>query len=77
MIAPTSVPWDLARLFAARIVRMFAYGFLAVVLVLYLHALGYSSSQVGLLLTLTLLGGAAPRHGSVRRSTHSNCRKLI
>jgi MFS family permease len=51
-------PRDFVLLFAARMVRLFAYGFLAVVLVLYLSALGFSGSRVGLMLTLTLLGGA-------------------
>ncbi len=46
-------------LFATRMVRLFAYGFLSVVLVLYLSALGLSDEQIGLLLTLTLLGDAA------------------
>ena len=40
-------------------VRLFAYGFLAVVLVLYLRALGYSEARVGVLLAFTLLGDAA------------------
>jgi MFS family permease len=35
---------------------MFAYGFLAVVLVLYLVAVGLDGVRIGLLLTLTLLG---------------------
>jgi MFS family permease len=35
---------------------MFAYGFLSVVLVLYLAGLGFSERRVGLLLTLTLVG---------------------
>jgi len=39
-------------LFAARIARMFGYGFLAVVLVLYLAALGLNEARIGLLLTL-------------------------
>lgn len=43
-------------LFVTRIVRMFAYGFLAVVLMLYLVQVGLSETQIGLLLTLTLLG---------------------
>ncbi len=47
---------DVALLFAARAVRMFGYGFLAVVLVLYLSALGLSGSAIGVLLALTLLG---------------------
>ena len=47
---------DVRLLFATRIVRMFAYGLLSVVLVLHLAAAGLSESQIGLLLTLTLLG---------------------
>ena len=46
-------------LFATRSLRMFGYGFLAVVLVLYLEALGFDGAEVGLLLGLTLLGDAA------------------
>ncbi len=43
-------------LFATRIARMFAYGFLAVVLVLYLAAIDLDGVRIGLLLTLTLVG---------------------
>ena len=43
-------------LFSTRMARMFAYGFLAVVLVLYLHEIGLSASRIGVLLTLTLFG---------------------
>ncbi len=50
---------DIALLFATRVLRMFGYGFLAVVLVLYLTAIGLSGGEVGLLLGLTLLGDAA------------------
>ncbi len=46
-------------LFATRCTRLFAYGFLAVVLVLYLSEVGLAESQIGLLLTLTLLGDTA------------------
>jgi MFS family permease len=46
-------------LFATRIVRMAAYGALAVVLALYLAAIGMSEAQIGLLLSLTLLGDVA------------------
>ena len=45
-------------LFAARVARMFSYGFLSVVLVLYLVDLGFSEGRIGLLLTLTLVGDA-------------------
>lgn len=43
-------------LFATRIARLFAYGFLSVTLVLYLVEAGLSQPQIGLLLTLTLVG---------------------
>jgi MFS family permease len=43
-------------LFTTRILRMFGYGFLAVVLVLYLAALGLDAVTIGTILTLTLVG---------------------
>lgn len=43
-------------LFGTRITRLFAYGSLSVVLVLYLAEVGLSEPQIGLLLILTLLG---------------------
>lgn len=45
-------------LFTTRILRMFAYGSLAVILALYLAQLGLSETQIGLLLALTLAGDA-------------------
>ena len=45
-------------LFSTRIVRLFAYGFLSVVLALYLAQVGLSESAVGGLFTWTLLGDA-------------------
>lgn len=49
---------DTRILFAARFARMFAYGFLSVMLALYLAQIGLSEQKIGLLLTLTLLGDA-------------------
>ncbi|MET0772421.1 MAG: MFS transporter [Candidatus Limnocylindrales bacterium] len=46
-------------MFATRCLRMFGYGFLSTVLVLYLASVGLSGSDIGLLLALTLLGDAA------------------
>ena len=43
-------------LFATRVLRMFAYGFLAVILVLYLAELGIDGFTIGAILTLTLIG---------------------
>jgi MFS family permease len=47
---------DERLLFTTRVVRLFAYGFLSVVLVLYLAQVGLNEAQIGLLLTLTLAG---------------------
>src|ERR1051325_10857966 len=46
-------------LFLTRLIRLFAYGSLSVVLVFYLTSLGLTTSQTGLLLTLTLVGDTA------------------
>jgi MFS family permease len=50
---------DLPLLFATRMIRLFGYGLVSVVLVFHLTASGLSESQIGLLLTLTLLGDTA------------------
>jgi MFS family permease len=50
---------DVTLLFATRSLRLFGYGLLSLVLVLYLTSLGLSGGQIGLLLALTLLGDAA------------------
>jgi len=49
---------DIPLLFTTRIIRMFCYGFLAVILALYLAETGLSETQIGLLFTLTLAGDA-------------------
>jgi MFS family permease len=46
-------------LFSTRVVRLFAYGLLSVVLALYLAEIGLSETSIGLLLTLTLAGDVA------------------
>ncbi len=50
---------DTRLLFSTRIARLFAYGFLSVVLVLYLAQFGLTETQIGILLTLTLIGDTA------------------
>jgi MFS family permease len=47
---------DGSILFITRMVRLFAYGSLSVILLIYLAQIGLSDTQIGLLLTLTLLG---------------------
>ena len=49
---------DTVILFTARIVRLFCYGFLSVVLALYLIQVGLSETVIGLIFTLTLAGDA-------------------
>src|SRR5512141_1874076 len=53
---PPAFPRDARILFATRIVRLFAYGFLSLQLVLYLAALGIDEHRIGWLLSLTLAG---------------------
>lgn len=48
-------PSNLQILFATRILRLFGYGLLSLILVIYLSEIGLSKVQIGLLLTLTLI----------------------
>ncbi len=50
---------DSLLLFSTRIARLFAYGSVSVILVLYLAQVGLSEAQIGLLLTFTLIGDTA------------------
>jgi MFS family permease len=47
---------DVKLLFITRTVRLFSYGAISLVLVLYLAAVGLTEERIGLLLTMTLLG---------------------
>src|SRR5256885_2274650 len=56
------VPWlsyDGHLILAARAVRTFAYGYLSVILGVYLEGLGLAPWQIGAVLTVTLAGSAA------------------
>ena len=55
----SSLTRDGRLLFTTRVARLFAYGFLSVVLVLYLAEVGLSEARIGVLLTLTLIGDTA------------------
>ncbi len=54
---------DILLLISARGLRMFAYGFLSVVLALYLTGAGLSQAQVGITFTVALAGGALTTAG--------------
>lgn len=64
-------------LFAARVARMFGYGFLAVVLALYLAARGLDEVRIGLLLTLTLVGDTAISLGMTTRADRFGRRRML
>lgn len=49
---------DIVLLFSTRIIRLFCYGFLSVVIALYLAEAGFTEKMIGLLFTLTLAGDA-------------------
>ncbi len=68
---------DVRLLFATRILRLFAYGLVSVVLVLHLAAAGLSDNQIGLLLTLTLLGDAAISLGITTRADRAGRRRML
>ncbi len=68
---------DVRLLFAARTVRLFAYGLLSVVLVLYLTELGLSQARVGALLTLTLLGDTAISLAITTRADRAGRRRML
>ncbi|HYG66741.1 MAG TPA: MFS transporter, partial [Anaeromyxobacteraceae bacterium] len=70
-------PYDVGILFATRAVRLFAYGFLSVVLVLYLAALGFSEAAIGTLLTLTLAGDTVLSLGITTRADRIGRRRML
>jgi MFS family permease len=55
---PPGLPLDVVRLLAARALRAFVDGMMAVLLPLHLHAQGFSPLAIGALLTATLVGSA-------------------
>jgi MFS family permease len=68
---------DTGLLFSTRIVRLFAYGFLSVVLVLYLTEMGLPPGRIGLLLTLTLIGDAAISLSLTTRADRVGRRRML
>ena len=64
-------------LFATRCTRLFAYGLLSVILVLYLSEVGLRDAEIGLLLTLTLLGDTAISLGITTTADRTGRRKML
>ncbi|HZQ47514.1 MAG TPA: MFS transporter, partial [Verrucomicrobiae bacterium] len=68
---------DARLLFGTRILRMFAYGLLSVILVLYLSEAGLSGKMIGALLTLTLLGDTVISLGMTTSADRLGRRRML
>src|SRR5262245_20776564 len=68
---------DVRLLFVTRVVRLFAYGFLSLILVLYLAEVGLSDWQIGLLLTMTLLGDTVLSLGITTRADRLGRKRML
>ncbi|MCL4302774.1 MAG: MFS transporter [Anaerolineae bacterium] len=77
MQALSSLNPDGRLLFGTRIVRLFAYGFLSVVLALYLAELGLDNVQIGWLLTWTLAGDAVISFAIAGVADHVGRRRML
>ena len=75
--AAAPVRRDITLLFTARSIRLFAYGFLSIVLVLYLAQIGLGGPAIGLLLTLTLLGDAGISLWLTTRADRAGRRRML
>lgn len=64
-------------LFGTRIIRLFAYGLISVVLVLYLAQIGFDEGEIGLLLSLTLAGDAAISLWMTTRADRIGRRRML
>ncbi|MCL6589983.1 MAG: MFS transporter [Firmicutes bacterium] len=64
-------------LFTTRITRLFAYGFLSIVLALYLAKTGLTEAQIGLLFTATLIGDAVITLGITTVADRIGRRKML
>src|SRR5215471_8728231 len=68
---------DVRLLFTTRVVRLFAYGFLSLVLVLYLAEVGLGDGAIGLLLTATLLGDTVLSLGITTRADRVGRKRML
>ncbi len=62
---------------AARILRTFSYGFLSVVLALYLAARGFAPAEIGVLFTVSLVGGAVMAASMALRADRWGRRRIL
>lgn len=70
-------PQDVRLLIGTRMMRLFAYGFLSVILALYLNALGLGELKIGLLLTATLVGDTLISLWMTTRADRAGRRRML
>jgi MFS family permease len=68
---------DIRLLFITRSTRLFAYGFLSIIFVLYLARIGLGGPAIGALLTLTLLGDAGVSLWLTTRADRVGRRRML
>ena len=68
---------DGLTIMTARGLRMLASGFLSVILALYLAARGFSPTEIGLVFTVALAGGAATEQDGLVALLHQPVRELV
>ena len=68
---------DPGLLFATRIIRLCAYGFLSVILALYLVQIGLREQEIGLLFTFTLIGDAVISLGITTTADRIGRRRML
>src|SRR3954454_20668941 len=73
----TGTRHDVVLLFATRFARMFAYGLVSIVLVLYLTRIGFNEKTIGLLLSLTLAGDILISLWMTTRADRVGRRKML
>src|SRR5215204_3222106 len=73
----TAAKRDVVLLFITRFARMFAYGLVSIILVLYLTQVGFDERAIGLLLTLTLAGDMLISLWMTTRADRIGRRKML
>ncbi len=68
---------NITLLFTARIMRLFAFGFMSVVLVIFLSETGLGDAEIGLLLTMTLVGDVALSFGVTAVADRYGRRRML
>jgi MFS family permease len=73
----TAAKRDVVLLFITRFARMFAYGLVSIILVLYLTEIGFDERTIGLLLSLTLAGDMLISLWMTTRADRIGRRKML